>query len=99
VIAGALMLGLGWQGGGAVGDGRLQTVGASPWLLGASVAGALAVTSAVALGLAAGWLALRRADEDEDEESMFAALRFPRLAAVASDADKRGAEERDDLAG
>lgn len=98
VVAGVLMLVLGWQGGGAVGDGRLQTVGASPWLLGASVAAAIAVTSVPALGLTAAWQALRGADDDEEEESMFAALRFPRLSAVPTE-DKADAEERDDLAG
>jgi hypothetical protein len=95
-FAGGLMLVLGWQGGGAAGDGRLHTVGASPWLLGASEAATLAATSGLALALAAGWQALRAVDEDEEEESMFAALRFPRLRVVGSTAD---AEERDDLAG
>jgi Family of unknown function (DUF6350) len=47
---------LAWLGGGAVGSGRLRTVGASPWRVGLAVAGEIA---AVALVYVA-WRALRR---------------------------------------
>ena len=58
-FAGVVMVVLGWQGGGAVGDGRLHTVGASPWQLGAAVALGVLAVSAPALALAAGWRRLR----------------------------------------
>lgn len=99
-LAGATMFLLGWQGGGAVGDGRLATVGASPWQLGGALAAAVAVTGTLWLGLAAGWQALRnrrdRWDDDLDDRDdsdadgdrsgdFFGTARFPRLLAVASD--------------
>lgn len=49
--AGCGMALLAWLGGGAVGTGRLHTVGASPWLTGLAVAGEIAT---VALGYLAG---------------------------------------------
>lgn len=45
---------LAWQGGGAVGSGRLATVGASPWQLG--LAGAAGVAAGCGVALAAQWL-------------------------------------------
>lgn len=84
--AGLGMLALGWQGGGAVADGRLRTVGASPWQLGAAVAAAVSVVALAAVGLsaAAQAIARRRADEDDDEEaeSLVAALRLPRWSSL-----------------
>jgi hypothetical protein len=54
---------LAWQGGGSVGAGRLATVGASPWLSGAVVAGEIAVVGSAALGVSAlaGWWRARSA--------------------------------------
>lgn len=91
--AGAVMAVLGWQGGGAAGDGRLHTVGASPWQLGAAVALGVLAVSAPVLGLAAGWCWLRSraevdswddehgddADDADDDTSFFDTTRIPRL--------------------
>jgi hypothetical protein len=57
VLAGLVMLVLAWQGGGAVGDGRLRVVGASPLWLWIAVTLEVGVVAAAGLGLAAGWRA------------------------------------------
>jgi hypothetical protein len=66
--AGLVLLVLGWQGGGAVADGRLHTVGASPWQLGGAVAAAVLAVTLLGLGItaAAQAIARHRADEDDD---------------------------------
>jgi hypothetical protein len=109
--AGVAMFVLGWQGGGAVGAARLHTVGASPWQLGAAVAGEVLVVSVGALGLAAAWRRLRDRGEsfdddldggEQDDASFFTTVRFPRLLRVASEptpADDPDSGERNDLAG
>jgi hypothetical protein len=100
-LAGALvMLVLGWQAGGALGDHRLSAVGPSPWLLGAAVGAALAVTSVVLggviLGLRAAWRALGIGDETDDDSDSFADLvapkRTPRVVVwpQADDSDEDG---------
>jgi hypothetical protein len=50
---------LAWQGGGGIGDGRLQTIGASPWLFGLAVGGELAAGAALTVALGAGWAGVR----------------------------------------
>jgi Family of unknown function (DUF6350) len=50
--AGAIMFVLAWQGGGSIGSGRLQTVGASPWRVGLFVTVEVAVVAAAAIGVA-----------------------------------------------
>jgi Family of unknown function (DUF6350) len=105
--AGVLMLVLGWQAGGAVGDARLHTVGPSPWLLGAAVTAAVAVAtllvSGVGIGVSATWHAVRRDDGDDDEVSFDDLLppkkrtRLVVLARRADDADD--AESDGELAG
>ena len=91
---------LGWQGGGAVGAGRLRTVGASPWQLGAAVAAGVAVIAVVGVAVAAAWQAMLGAeDDDEDEESLVAALRFPRLTTLRGGRSDADDDRRDDLAG
>jgi hypothetical protein len=55
---------LAWQGGGSLGEGRLRTVGASPWQFGLAVGAELAVAGAVFLGLRAAAAALRGAVDD-----------------------------------
>lgn len=110
VVAGAVLMVLGWAGGGAVGAGRLRSVGASPWQLGAAVAAQVLVVSFLALGLVTAWQWLRNHGEsfddladgelgpdEEADAAFFTTVRFPRLLRVASDRDD-GAE-RDDLAG
>jgi hypothetical protein len=54
-LAGVVMAVLAWQGGGSIGDGRLHTVGASPWLVGCAVAAAAVVLSVLALAATALW--------------------------------------------
>ncbi len=112
--AGAVMFVLGWQGGGSVGDGRLHTVGASPWQLGAATALGAVSMAVLALGVAAGWQWVRGrwSDADEwddavdgadDDESFFAKTRVPRLIVAAprpaADTDSDDADEPDHLAG
>jgi hypothetical protein len=55
-LAGAV---LAWQGGGGIGDGRLQTIGASPWQLGLALGGELAAGGVVTIALSAGWAGVR----------------------------------------
>jgi hypothetical protein len=103
LCAGLVMLVLGWQAGGAVGDARLHTVGPSPWLLGAAVAGAVAVASLVAGGLgvalSAVWRLVHREQDDEAvsfDDLLPRAKRTPRLVVLtphaesADDADSDG---------
>lgn len=84
IAGGVVMLLLGWQAGGALGDHRLSTVGPSPWLLGAAAAAALAVTSlllgGIILALRAAWRALGIADEADDDGDSFADLVAPKRA-------------------
>jgi hypothetical protein len=106
--AGLIMLVLGWQAGGALGDARLSTVGPSPLLFAGTVAAAVAGTGLVAgalvLALRSAWRALGIGeDEDEDDEELsFADLvpaqRRPRLVVRPPTVD--GDARRDDeLAG
>lgn len=59
-LSGAAMAVLAWLGGGAVGTGRLRTVGASPWQTGLAVAGAIAASALVAVAARAIWMWLAR---------------------------------------
>jgi hypothetical protein len=64
-LAGLGGLVLAWQGGGAIGSGRLSSFGASPWQFGLAVAGALAIVSSASLSSLAAlawWRARRAAD-------------------------------------
>jgi hypothetical protein len=47
------MMVAGWQAGGSIGSGRLRAVGPSPWQLGLSVGGEIALVSVAALGVVA----------------------------------------------
>ena len=102
-FAGVVMVVLGWQGGGAVGDGRLHTVGASPWQLGAAVALGVLAVSAPALALAAGWRRLRSRSEiddwddaeTDDDASFFDTTRIPRLIVPRADSDTATAVDAD----
>lgn len=57
--AGLLMAVLAWQGGGAIGDGRLRAVGASPWRVGLAVSAQVLVVASVVTGAVAAWHRLR----------------------------------------
>ena len=100
-----MMLVLGWQAGGALGDNRLRTVGPSPWLFGAAVAGALAATglvlAALMLGLRAAWGALAGAEDDEPVsfEELLPRRRTPRLVVAAPSAEREDDGEGGELAG
>jgi hypothetical protein len=82
-LAGVVMAVLAWQGGGSVGDGRLHTVGASPWLLGCAVAAATSVLTAVTLAGTAAW---RWIDSEQ----------APRLSALLESEDSSAAPDRPD---
>jgi Family of unknown function (DUF6350) len=56
-LAGCGMALLAWLGGGAIGSGRLRTIGASPWQVGLTVAGEIATVALVYLGIQ--WLRRR----------------------------------------
>lgn len=60
IAAGAAMFLLSWQGGGSIGGGRLQTVGASPWRVGLFVTVEVAVVAVAALGVVFAAQRLRR---------------------------------------
>ncbi|MDQ6851663.1 MAG: DUF6350 family protein, partial [Actinomycetota bacterium] len=94
--AGVIMLGLAWQGGGAVGNGRLHTVGASPWQFAVATAVEVGVLSLTWLGLGAAWTWLRQPVDDEDEVGFFLTPKSS-LVVVPDDAEK--ADEADQLAG
>ncbi|MCU1656265.1 MAG: hypothetical protein JWO57_921 [Pseudonocardiales bacterium] len=57
-LAAVVMALLAWQGGGAIGSGRLHTIGASPWFVGLVIAGELGAvaTAALVLVAAGGWV-------------------------------------------
>lgn len=63
-----------WLGGGGIGDGRLATIGVSPWQLGGAVALGTAVPACIFLACAAAYRALRPAADSGD---LRAALRLP----------------------
>ncbi len=90
---GAVLLGmvLAWQGGGAIGSGRLSAFGASPWQFGLALGAALAVVAGTCVaGLAAlAWWRTRAAEQD-------AAPRVTLAAVLAAEADD---DEEDVLAG
>lgn len=96
VIAGLAALVLGWQSGGAVGDGRLAAVGVSPWRFALAIA-ALTIASGVvghALRLAgAGLRRMVKQPADTKEATDAVAVRHPRL--VVSDPDITGTPEAD----
>lgn len=94
--AGVIMLGLAWQGGGAVGNGRLHTVGASPWQFAVATAVEVGVLSLAWLGLGAAWTWLRQPVDDEDEVGFFLTPKSS-LVVVPDDAEKP--DEADQLAG
>jgi hypothetical protein len=101
---------LGWQAGGALGDGRLHAVGPSPWLLGGVVTGLVVVAAvigaALVLGIRVVWRALgiyadeRRADDDDGGlDELFAPKRKPRLVVAATDPGTDDRDEDGELAG
>jgi hypothetical protein len=96
LVAAVIGLVVAWQGGGAIGSGRLSAFGASPWRFGLAVGAALAVISGAALGALAALAWWRSRAERRVQAS-----RAPRakLAAVVPAADDGDAAEEDVLAG
>jgi hypothetical protein len=93
---------LAWQGGGAIGSGRLNAFGASPWRLGTSLAAAVVVAGAAALGVAAAaaWWRARRVDEDESAEAPgVVRTTLAAVASVVTGQDDDGTDETSQLAG
>jgi hypothetical protein len=70
--AGAGMALLAWLGGGAVGTGRLRTVGASPWQVGLAVAGEVAAVALLCVAAHAVWWRLAGDDPPDvgDEDAL-----------------------------
>jgi hypothetical protein len=92
LAGGLLVLVLTWQGGGAAGDGRLRTIGASPWQSGCAVAAAQLVVCTVLLGLVAAKRALAPEDIEWDGPIL------PKLRALSGarqddSGDQRGSDE------
>ena len=83
VLAGVVLAVLGWQAGGAVGDGRLRAVGPSPWQLGGAAALEVLVVSFASLGLLAAMRWIRSPIDDEDEVGFLLSSRT--LRAVKTD--------------
>ena len=75
---------LAWQGGGAIGSGRLSAFGASPWQFGLAVGGALGAVAAASVGVLAA-LAWWRARADEEMRTFLSAV--PSAHGDADDAD------------
>jgi Family of unknown function (DUF6350) len=63
---GAFVFVLTWQGGGSAGDGRLRTIGASPWQTGCAVAAVQLILCTALLGLVAAKRGLTRDDVEWD---------------------------------
>lgn len=100
VIVGLTWTVLAWQGGGAVGSGRLNAVGASPWQAGLATAGALALATCLATGVLAAVRAWRshraRSDEarsDEPVDEPAAVVQLVATPAAEPAADTPGADE------
>jgi hypothetical protein len=95
VLAALLGMLLGWQGGGAIGSGRLSAFGASPWRFGLAVGGALSVLAAASIGSlqAVSWWR-----ERGSERVAAAAAALTAVLSVADDAAD-GDDEEDVLAG
>jgi uncharacterized protein DUF6350 len=81
--AGATMVLLAWQGGGAIGDGTLGSVGASPWRTGLFVMVEVGVVAAAALGIA---FAAERLRERGVGSASVSRPAQPRLVMTAGDA-------------
>jgi hypothetical protein len=94
-VGGVFVMVLTWQGGGSAGDGRLRTVGASPWQTGCAVAAVQLIMCTALLGVVAAKRALTPDDSEWDGPIL------PKLSLLSSarredTGDDRG---RDELAG
>jgi uncharacterized membrane protein len=98
LAGGLLVFVLTWQGGGAAGDGRLRTVGASPWLTGCAVAAVQLVLCTVLLAIVAAKRALM---PDEVEWDGPLLPRRPSLSVLSGARKDDGGDDSgsDELAG
>lgn len=98
VGAGVGGLVLGWQGGGAIGSGRLSSFGASPWRFGAALGGGVltAAVAALAVAAAVGWLRGHRALDEGAETPTAAPAALAAVASVAADVAAEDDDRTDD---
>jgi Family of unknown function (DUF6350) len=96
VIAAVFGMVLGWQGGGAIGSGRLSAFGASPWQFGLAAGAAMSIVAAASIGAlqALAWWRARAADRVAEAGATLAAV-----LSVADDAADGDDAEADVLAG
>jgi len=83
--AGVIMFLLAWQGGGSIGGGRLQTVGASPWRLGLFVTVEVALVAVTAIGAAFAAQRLRGAGTRDGSAAPGELARLVMMAAGEAD--------------
>jgi hypothetical protein len=92
IASGVFVVVLTWQGGGSAGDGRLRTVGASPWQSGCAVAAAQLIMCTALLGVVAAKRALTPDDSEWDGPIL------PKLSLLSGarrddSGDERGSDE------
>lgn len=96
-LAGAV---LAWQGGGAIGSGRLHVVGASPWQLGLAFGVEIGTFAAATLGVLAAVAAIRARQPEPEPSSLRARLTAVKDSVVESVKAATTTDEEDDqLAG
>lgn len=86
--AGLVTLGwfvLGWQGGGALGSGRLSAFGASPWQVGLAIGVAVGAVCSAALAAGAGLRWWRMRSTAQPDRPTLTALRADAVAATSAD--------------
>lgn len=98
-MAGVTAMVLAWQGGGAIGSGRLNTVGASPWQFGLAIVGGVGVVTALALGAVHGTQRLRAAAGQERSGRGLRAAFTALVAVVAHEDNARRDEHHVSVAG
>jgi hypothetical protein len=95
-IAAVLAMVLGWQGGGAIGSGRLSAFGTSPWRFGLATGAALGAVAGVSVGALA-LLAWWRARGTDRVAGL--ATRLSAVLKVADDSPAGDDADEDVLAG
>jgi hypothetical protein len=96
VLAAVLGAVLAWQGGGAIGSGRLAAVGASPWQFGLAMGAAIGVVATAAIGVLAATARWR--DRAEDTVERIRTLLTP-VRTPADEQDDAPDDAADDAAG
>jgi hypothetical protein len=107
LVAGLIGMVLAWQGGGAIGSGRLNAIGASPWQFGAAlcvqlaVLGSLGLAGAALIRLVHRWWSDRRggvasAGDDDEPGRLLSALQLVRSAVTPAEATDDEEEQEDE---